>query len=231
MASSPFDSGIFQAFKMAPNCRRFHLSAWNTFSTQWKAKLDALALAFDPIGVDVYKVLSIPTEGGTPTILASGNGWTNHLTIDGTHVYWTLGSIIQSGCSSDGAVLKVPLDGGPATTLATGRNNPDSIAVNGTNVSWIETFWQQVMSVPVEGGALTILASDPSYPRAVAMDATNIYWASEQVIKVPLHGGTPTILASGLVYPGHIAVDATSIYWVDRGQNQGDGKVMKLRVH
>ena len=58
VASRSFDSGIFQAFKMAPNSRRFHLSAWITFSTQRKSKTRCVCPESSWLNEDMSRILA-----------------------------------------------------------------------------------------------------------------------------------------------------------------------------
>ncbi len=81
---------------------------------------------------------TVPTTGGTPTVLGSGTGtdWTpgvhgdgfgtRSLAVGAGLVFWTnLGS---------GKVMSLPLTGGDAVTIVSSLTNPHALAVNADNL-------------------------------------------------------------------------------------------------
>ena len=79
--------------------------------------------------------MKVPTGGGTPTALASGQNNTNQIAVDATMVYWT--TIGRSFTSyADGTVMKIPTGGGTPTTLASGQQYASRIVVDATSVYW-----------------------------------------------------------------------------------------------
>lgn len=120
------------------------------------------------------EVYSVPIGGGTPTTLASFNGYSAGaphgvtLSADGTTLY---GSAFSGGTYGKGAVYSVPVGGGTPTVLA---------SFNGSNGA-----------APYAG--LTLSA-----------DGTTLYGTTDQggansdgeVFSLPVSGGTPTVLFS-----------------------------------
>ncbi len=72
-------------------------------------------------------VWTVPTTGGTKTVLANmqTNAW--GLATDGTNVYWTTNN-------DPGGLVSVPVAGGTATTLASELHNPTAVAADSTGV-------------------------------------------------------------------------------------------------
>jgi hypothetical protein len=78
--------------------------------------------------VDDGVVMKAPLGGGSPEVLASGQGRPNCIAVDDANVYWTnLGG---------GTITKIPIEGGTPMTLASGQHGPGGIAVDGKSVYW-----------------------------------------------------------------------------------------------
>jgi len=88
-----------------------------------KMAIDARSIYFASQGV-----ISLPLEGGTPTILAEAAGVCS-LTLDDEYVYFT--------DDAAGTVNKVAKTGGPVITLVFGLPSPRAIANDATSVYWL----------------------------------------------------------------------------------------------
>lgn len=160
-------------------------------------------------------VMRVPRDGGTPTVLASGQHSPWGLTVDATSVYWTTSGNLSDAQSdggqsfTSGSVMKVARTGGAPTTL-----------VSSIPYGFVEIGWS---------------------PPMVAVDDTSVYWTNVgfedptaqftptgSVTKVPLGGGSPVALAPRQTAPAAIAVDGTNAYWMTLAPSNGNGAVMKV---
>jgi hypothetical protein len=177
-------------------------------------------------------VMKMSLDGGTPTVLASGQGFgIRNIAVDATNVYWA---------ADPGTVSKVPKTGGPVTVLASGLGTIGDLQTDAANVYWIHGTPNKelaatgnyidgdIMAISVEGGTPTTLVSGQTALAGLAVDGTNVYWTTGgtgpycnmdgTIMKVSPRGGTPIILASGQPQPTDIAVDDTSVYWTNGAQ-------------
>jgi uncharacterized repeat protein (TIGR03803 family)/autotransporter-associated beta strand protein len=171
-------------------------------------------------------VFSVPLTGGTPTVLASFNGFDGadafgSLVLSGSTLYGTTNS---GGSFPDyyGTVFSLPLTGGTPTVLASFNGTNGAYPRGGLTLSGNTlygtttdydldngTAYGKVFSISITGGAPTVLASfsgtngaDPI--AGVTLSGNTLYGTTYSggaenggvVFSVPVSGGTPTVLAT-----------------------------------
>lgn len=169
------------------------------------------------------EVYSLPTTGGTPTLLASfdqadGQSPQGDLLLDSGTLY---GTTLSGGSLNDGEVYSLPIAGGLPTilTLFTGTNGTFPVAgliasdgiLYGTTSQGGANNLGEVFSLPEAGGAPTVLASfsgpDGSDPQGSLALAGGLLYGTTfsggdngdgTIFSVPITGSSagPTVLAS-----------------------------------
>ncbi len=184
---------------------------------------------------NVGTVFSVPTTGGTPTVLASFKGTDGAEPIgglirSGSTLY---GTTALGGAANLGTVFSVPITGGTPTVLASfdladGSAPTGNLILSGgtlygtTVVGGLDGYssYGTVFSVPITGGTPTVLASfdrvDGASPDGGLVLSDGILYGTTQmggtldvgaVFSVPITGGTPTVLASfGVAGSGELPV-------------------------
>jgi hypothetical protein len=82
---------------------------------------------------DSSELLKVPVGGGTPTVIATNQGWPSNLTSDGTNLYWVSGS----------SLVKMPLTGGTPVTIDS-PTAANAMVTDDTSVYWTANVEQGV---------------------------------------------------------------------------------------
>lgn len=169
----------------------------------------------DPL---LYKISKMPTGGGEPTMLASGDDATAPfaIAVDGVNVYWTTGL---------GAVMQMSTAGGTPMMLASDQGSVRGIAVDATSVYFTTFESGTVKRVLIGGGPLTTLASGQDAPVGIALHGGTVYWVNTaSLMAVAIDGGAVSEIGPA-VLPSGIAADDTGVYWTNY---QYPGRVLKV---
>jgi hypothetical protein len=201
-------------------------------------------------------VLAGALDGGTPTLLASGQPNATFIAVNGTNVYWTVTR--APGGTIAGAIMSAPLDGGiPWVPTDAGADPTDggfgqtSVLVSTQyDIGWLAVdsaniYWTTQGDQPDAGAVMRALLAGPDAgspiqltgdvtPFAVTVDDQFVYWATLSdpgaVRKIPIGGGATITLATGQHTPQGLVVDDKYIYWTNTGTQAAsylDGQIMK----
>jgi hypothetical protein len=139
-------------------------------------------------------VMSVPTDGGTPSILAShDDGVTFAISVDTTNVYYST----HDGAlkSQFGGVVKVPLTGGMPVTLGyLGSVPPMGLASiplpltpgeTASNVYWTggELSGGDIFRASVDAATAMTLASVSASTTGIAVDEASVYWTEPSILE------------------------------------------------
>lgn len=188
-------------------------------------------LIFGVAGNSSYRIMSIPTTGGSLSTLTSvgstasiASGAIRNIRSDGVNAYW----IDPTNTNLD----SVPLAGGAMTVVADGLKLPPGFASGYLAINAGSAFWSEpgtapgcclqagsgdIRTVPLTGGTPSTVISFLDNPGALAADSTNLVWTEAwRVGQAPAGGGQTATLASGISsVMARIAVDQTTIYILD----------------
>ena len=168
-------------------------------------------------------LLSVSTNGGSPSALAAELHEHTDVAVDAGYVY------LLAHDAQGASIKKLPVAGGAPSTLATGLRLPRSIAVDTSHVYWTDV--NTVMRAPLAGGAgATLLASAQSLD-FVATDGALVYWlsggAEGTVMSVPVGGGTSSALLAQQRGPlRDLVVNDRGIFWTS--SDACNGMIMRL---
>jgi uncharacterized repeat protein (TIGR03803 family) len=201
------------------------------------------------------EIFSLPTAGGTPSIVPSSGGVPSPAVLSGGTLF---GVDIFGGLSGDGDVLSMPFSGGTPVTLGSfnGTNGayPTSLIVSGNTIYGTTEADQnipaEIFSLPTSGGTPTVLASfdattEGTLLPGLILSGTTLYGTASgggagdgEVFSLPTTGGTPTLLGSfgsANEYPsGDLVLSGQTLYGTadEGGLSPGDydGEVFSLPV-
>lgn len=155
-------------------------------------------------------VTSVPTVGGTQSILVTANGTaTTPVVVDDEYLYWV----------DENGVERAPIQGGSETTIVPGSWGDGDLTLDSTNLYWADASGH-VYQTKKDGSSGAIELGASTEPIGVAVDATTVYWCDESegiVYATPIGGGAVRTLATSQDTPTAIAVDDVAVYWVDGG--------------
>jgi hypothetical protein len=160
------------------------------------------------------KIKRLAVNGGTPSVLATGNGLIYHrgLVLDASYLYW----------GDETGIHRILKTGGSVQDLAADTESY-SLAVDSTHVYWTREDWTtgQVRRALIGGGGMTTLITNLDSPSGLALDSTQLYFTEAGTGKAYHANKDGSGLASyytASISPymaGSIAVDNTNAYWVD----------------
>lgn len=167
----------------------------------------------------VSEVMTMPTDGGAPSILASGQH-AFAIAANSNSLFWV-------DDLDAGSVFTMPIDGGAVQTLATNQEQPFAIVANEDYVYFLDI--DSVRIAPLDGGVLQSISASTQVPsNNLALTATNLYWTSgavnASVMQSNLDGTNMKTLATGQYNPTAIGASAESLYWA----NYGDIDIMTM---
>src|SRR2546426_1818783 len=180
--------------------------------------------------------MSLPSTGGTPTVIASGAPF---LGPHGVAVSPD-GSTLYIADNVAGAIFSLPVTGGAATLLAsgppfgTGSSGPEDLAVSPDGSTlFINSGFAGIFTLPASGGSPKAIVNfgGPLQLNGMALssDGKKLYFEAvnpsfgspSEVLTVPSSGGMATPLLSGppLVHGGFLTLshDDGTVYLADNG--------------
>ncbi len=187
----------------------------------------AKAMAFDDASVfwinDQGAVQSMPKSGGTPTLMASGQGLGDSpsIAVDADSVCWGTSITVLIATKTTKAV----------STIASSQSKPKSVTLYGSSVYWIND--KSVMRASKTGGEPTILATEENAPEQLRVGSDGVYWVvyfSNELRFLAHAGSQPQTLNAEYVRPKSLAIDATSVYVAENGPGEGFNNGIVSRI-
>lgn len=194
----------------------------------------ALALATDDAGAatqvyvsdwDTGRVLKIPPTGGTPAVVATGQGQVPFLVVAGGYVYWTAPDL--------GQVRRVPIPGGAVQTVASGLARPWGLAVEGTTlyVTSRGAGLGDGALVRIDGPQVDVLWDHLGQPEQLARVGDWLTFPDTGLRGLlQLHKGTGhrRSRALGQAVPNQVLVSGGQVFWTNAGDDERKGAVHRM---
>jgi sugar lactone lactonase YvrE len=164
-------------------------------------------------GYDV--VDDVPTSGGIPTILASGQ----HLHVPDVAADPAGVLYASNGGDAGAAIVASPFDGGAQVALVPSLGSAVAVTVDATHLYYADGVAQKIYRCNLDGSSPTVLASGQESVTRLFVDDTNIYWvgggtADGFVAQTRLDGSVGVnTLASNLDSPFAVVSDGTNVYF------------------
>jgi hypothetical protein len=124
-------------------------------------------------------VNSVPTRGGSKTVIATGQMSPGPLAVDGTSIYWVEAGKkrIMKKALGDAVAPTVLVEPGTATVVIGDENDINALLV--TNGILFFGRFTSALKVPTTGGTPSLIGQSPApdlgQPAAFAIDATHLY--------------------------------------------------------
>jgi len=167
---------------------------------------------------DRSRVLSVAKTGGKVTTLASQQPGAFAITVDGTHVYFTLRG---SGYLADGSVRRVVKQGGTVEQIATEQLRPEAIATDADGVYWAARGYPgaldgAILRASKHRAAIGPLAVGLPEPSGIAVDHGHVWFTTAlggTVSRVAKAGGKSEALVADQLAPRALVVSSGRATW------------------
>jgi hypothetical protein len=164
------------------------------------------------------QILTVPTTGGTPTVLAVTDSAPFGVVVDATSVYWIEAT----------SLWRIAKTGGTAQKVVTAANAVDfthNLAVDDTYLYFNYSGVNRVDKTATGLSATDYdrLAIDSA--NSLVLDGDSVYFTTDhEVIKVAKTGGSESKLAEGLSRLNALAVCGGQVVFIDSGDGNGGGQ-------
>ena len=170
----------------------------------------------------VGQISRVPIGGGKTQIVAKKQPRAFALSVDSSHVYFTVAGNFSV---MNGAVRRVPKQGGGIEQIATSQLRPEAIAVGASAVFWASRGYAGALDGAIvrwlkQGGEPTLLAVGLPEPSGIALGANDVFFSTRadgSVLKVTKRGGPQQLLVGDQDAIIAVASDAQRLSWTHGG--------------
>lgn len=162
----------------------------------------------------------VPTSGGTPVSLITGQDRPFALTTSATDVFW--------GLHDEERVFRLPKAGGTATEILSGAGRAVDMAADETHLYWVSR--EAVHRAAHDGTGHQVLTTQPAGLVGIVLDDCCVYFVNSQqgqVGAVEKSGGPVRLYGAGLETSVGLAVDDEAVYFTEAFGPYG-GAVMRV---